>query len=225
MTLDTPYLLDLQNDIRQINLQIQALLGAGITVPFCDRLEDGKTPFNCPVRSFIGGVNGKDISALVPTLVGSTQGNTILVGSFSPNDAPYADLASNPEQLVTQLRQVILPNPISGPGIVPAAFDLGFTSASAPLYTERTFRALINQASVLTNKQCQRNTYYFNQTFSEPVMRTVKATLYGAARGGALPAALDNQYMKQGGWSVSSVMVGFNVEDCKTAGAKVDPDA
>ncbi|KAF7503934.1 hypothetical protein GJ744_003015 [Endocarpon pusillum] len=213
------------NDIRQGPLQIQALMGAGINVPYVDRLRDGKTPFNYPCRTFIGGVNGKDISAVVPALVGSTQGNSILVASFSPNDGPYAALASSPNEFEAQVRQVILPNPISGPGIVPAAFDLDFTSASPAQYAEDTFRALINQPTILTNTKCQRNTYYFNQTFRESVMRTGDATLYGPARMGAVPAELDNRYVEQGGYSASSVMVGFNAEDCASAGANVDPNA
>lgn len=214
-----------QNDIRQGPLQIQSLLSASISIPFTDRLGDKKTPFNYPVRNFIGGVNGKDVNALVPTLVGSAQGNKIFVASFTPNEAPYGTLASNPNELVAQVRQVILPNPLSGPGISPAAVDLDFVSASEPQYTERTFRALINQPSILTNPKCQRNTYYFNQTFSDPVLRTGTATLYGPARGGALPAALDNRYEGQGGFSASSVSVGFDVEDCKVAAANVDPNA
>ncbi|ERF74214.1 hypothetical protein EPUS_03404 [Endocarpon pusillum Z07020] len=213
------------NDIRQFSLQIQSLLSASIVIPFTDRLKDGKTPFSYPVRNFIGGVNGRDVNAVVPTLVGTAQGTNIFVASFTPNDAPYGALASDPNEFVAQVRQVILPNPLSGPGIAPAAVDLNFVSASEPQYTERTFRALINQPSILTNTKCQRNMYYFNQTFSDPVLRTGTATLYGPARGGVLPAALDKRYEGQGGLSASSVTVGFNVEDCEVAAANIDPNA
>ncbi len=206
-------------------LRIESLLGAAIIVPFTDRLKDGKTPFNYPLRNYIGGVNGKDIKAVIPTLVGTAQGTNIFIGGFEPDDGPYAPLASNPNEYVAQVQKVLLPNPISGPGVQPAAFDLNFVSASASQYTERTYRSMINQPSILTNTMCQRNTYYFNQTFSDPVMRIGNATLYGPARAGTLPAALENRYERQGGQSASAVMVGFDVEDCQTAAANVDPDS
>ncbi len=205
-------------------LQIQSLLSAAIIVPYTDRLRDGQTPFNYPVGNYIGGVNGQVPKALVPSFVGTAQGTNIFVGGFSPDDLPYAALASNPNEFVAQVRQILVPNSFSGPGLEPAVFDLNFGSASAPQYTDRTFRSLINQPSILTNTQCQRNTYYFNQTFSDPVMRTGTATLYGPLRAGALPAALEDRYERQGGYSASAIMVGFNVEDCRTAAANVDPD-
>ena len=161
---------------------------------------------------------------MLPSLVATTQGTSVLVGGFSPDDLPYAALASNPNEFVAQVRQVFVSNPFSGPGFEPAVFDLNFGSTSATQYTDRTFRSLINQPSILTNTLCQRNTYYFNQTFSDPVMRTGNATLYGPLRAGALPAALEDRYERQGGYSASAVMVGFNVEDCRTAAANVDPD-
>lgn len=56
-----------QNDIRMSALQLMdPLLGASIQVPYVDRLNDGETPFSFSVKQYIGGVNGKDISALVP---------------------------------------------------------------------------------------------------------------------------------------------------------------
>ena len=54
------------NDIRMSALEIDTLLGASIYVPFTDRLRDGKTPFTYPARNYIGGVNGMDLSGLVP---------------------------------------------------------------------------------------------------------------------------------------------------------------
>lgn len=47
-------------------LQIESLLGASVYVPYTDRLRDGRTPFQYAVQIYIGGVNGKDVQALVP---------------------------------------------------------------------------------------------------------------------------------------------------------------
>ena len=57
-----------QNDIRMFSLQIQALLSGAIYIPYTDRLKDGKTPFNYAIQNYIGGVNGQDISAYVPSM-------------------------------------------------------------------------------------------------------------------------------------------------------------
>lgn len=56
-----------QNDIRMSLLQLMdPLLGASIQVPYVDRLNDGKTPFLFSVKQYIGGVDGKDITSVVP---------------------------------------------------------------------------------------------------------------------------------------------------------------
>lgn len=47
-------------------LAIESLLGASVYVPYTDRLRDGRTPFQYAIQNYIGGVNGKDIQALVP---------------------------------------------------------------------------------------------------------------------------------------------------------------
>ncbi|KAL9038998.1 MAG: hypothetical protein Q9214_005056 [Letrouitia sp. 1 TL-2023] len=205
-----------QNDIRMINLKIDNLLGASIYIPYTDRLKDGKTPFNFPVQNYIGGVNGNDVQGAVPALVGTAQGTNIFVGAFHPNDNAYAPLASNPNEFVAQVNQVILPNDVSGPGLEPSAFDLDFISTRTPLYTAQTFHTLINQPAILTNTLCQRNTYYFNETFAAPVFRSGNATLYGPLEG-SVPAVLKGRYVKQGGYSASAEMLGFNAESCGDA--------
>ena len=58
----------LNSDIRMMKLQLQKpLLGGSITVPYVDRLRDGKTPFCFTVKQYIGGVNNDDVNALVPS--------------------------------------------------------------------------------------------------------------------------------------------------------------
>ncbi|KAL8730117.1 MAG: hypothetical protein Q9166_004316 [cf. Caloplaca sp. 2 TL-2023] len=213
-----------QNDIRMANLQIPFLLGGNIYVPYTDRLKDGKTPFNYAVQNYIGGVDGKDVQGLVPSLVGTLEGTTIFVASFAPNNDAYAPIASNPNEFTAQVKQVIIPNPISGPSVKPEAFDFDFITAKSPLYTARTFHAMINQPQTLNNLLCQRNPYYFNETFAEPKLRSGNVTLYGPTAGAA-PSALAGRYIKQGGYSASGEMVGYNPETCENAAARADPKA
>ncbi|KAL8706614.1 MAG: hypothetical protein Q9201_000361 [Fulgogasparrea decipioides] len=213
-----------QNDIRMANLQITALLGANIVVPYTDRLNDGKRPFNFPVQNYIGGVNGQDIMGVVPALVGTAEGTNIFVASFAPNNDAYAPIASNPNEFTAEVKKIIVPNPVSGPGVIPEAFDLDFVSARTPLYTDHTFHAFINQPQILTNLLCQRNLYYFNETFAAPVQRVGNVTLFGPTSG-SVPKALAGRYVRQGGYSASGEMVGYNAESCESAAARSDPKA
>lgn len=139
-------------------------------------------------------------------------------------DDAYAPIASNPNEFSTQVKSVILPNPISGPSVEPEAFDLIFTTATQPLYTTRTFHALVNQPAILTNTLCQRNVYYFNETFAEGVLRSGNATLVPPLAG-SVPAPLGGVYTRQGGYSASGVMVGYNAETCASAAANLDQEA
>ena len=57
----------LESDIRMSSLQLMSsLLQGSVRVPYVDRLGDGKTPFQFSVEQYIGGVNGQDVSGLVP---------------------------------------------------------------------------------------------------------------------------------------------------------------
>jgi hypothetical protein len=161
---------------------------------------------------------------LLPALVGSAEGTNIFIASITPSNDAYAPLTSNPNEYSTEIKQIILPNPISGPAVEPEVFDLDFITATSPLYTEHTFHALINQPEILNNGLCQRNTYYFNQTFSDAVLRSGNATLF-APMAGAAPAALAGVYTGQGGYSASGENVGYNAEACASAAANADPGA
>ncbi|CAO1602148.1 hypothetical protein XANCAGTX0491_005779 [Xanthoria calcicola] len=214
-----------QNDIRMGLLQIESLLGASVYVPYADYLRNGKTAFQYAIQNYIGGVNGKDVQALVPALVGSLGGTTIFVADFNPNNDAYAPIASNPAIYTARVKEVIIPNPISGPEVKPEAFDLAFSSTQTPLYTAKTFHNLINQPQILNNGLlCQRNPYYFNETFAEPRLRTGNVTVYGPPAG-ALPSKLAGRYVGQGGYSASGQMVGYTQESCASAAAKTDPKA
>lgn len=147
-----------------------------------------------------------------------------MVATITPNDDAYAPIASSPNEFSTEVKQVIVPNPISGPSVEPEAFDLDFITATNPLYSARTFHELINQPVVLTNGECQRNIYYFNNTFTEPVLRSGNATLVGPIAGN-VPTALAGQYSIQGGYSASAEVVGYNAEPCISSAENVDPYA
>ncbi|KAG7008238.1 hypothetical protein G7Y79_00006g018580 [Physcia stellaris] len=172
------------NDIRMINLQIAALKQGSISVPFVDRLKDGKTAFNYPLQNYIGGTQN-NLQAVIPTLVGTAEGTNIMVATITPLDNAYAPISSNPNEFSTEVKSVIVPNPVSGPGIIPEAFDLDFITAKSPLYTKHTFHTLVNQPQILTNTMCQRNTYYFNNTFTGEVLRSGNATLVPPLAGSA----------------------------------------
>ena len=160
-------------------------------------------------------------------LVGTAEGTSLFVGTITPLDNAYAPISSNPNEFSTEVKQVLVPQPPSGPGVIPEAFDLDFISAKKPLYTAKTFHVLINQPVILNNLlQCQRNTYYFNQTFTNGVLRSGNATLMPPTAGNA-PKELGGVYTSLGGYSASGENVGYNAEDCKAAATalKNDPDA
>ncbi len=155
-------------------------------------------------------------------VVATGTGTTVFVASFIPENEAYARVA--PDEFIAQVKQVIVPNAISGPEVKPEAFDLDFRTTRTPLYPDRTFHALINQPVILTNGFCQRNTYYFNETFTAPTSRSGNLTLYGPVAG-SLPQALAGKYTKQGGYSANGEIVGYNPETCSDAAARLDPKA
>lgn len=157
-------------------------------------------------------------------LVGTAEGTNIFVADITPKNDAYAPIASNPNEFSTEVKQVIVPNPISGPSVEPEAFDLDFITARTPLYTSHTFHALVNQPDILTNLLCQRNTYYFNNTFTAPALRSGNVTVVPPIAGGA-PKQLAGVYTKEGGYSASAEMIGYNAETCASAARNVDPES
>ncbi|KAL9584226.1 MAG: hypothetical protein Q9212_002255 [Teloschistes hypoglaucus] len=195
-----------------------------ITPDFSDKtlFPRGFPPGAHPV--VVSSAYNNDIRMFFLALVGSAEGTNIFVAQFAPTNDAYAPIDSNPNEFSARVQQVIVPNPASGPGIVPEAFDFDFVSTKTPLYTDHTFHSLLNQPLILTNGLCQRNTYYFNETFTNPTMRSGNVTLFGPPAGAA-PKVLAKKYIKQGGISASAELVGYNAELCKDASAKVDPMA
>ncbi|KAL6718571.1 hypothetical protein ACLMJK_004663 [Lecanora helva] len=197
---------------------MSSLLQGAIRVPYVDRLGDGKTPFQASIKEYIGGVNGQDVAGVVPAIVASLGGTTVFVASFVPNNAAYQPLNSA-DEFIAQIKKIIVPNPVSGPGVIEEGVDTDFFTASSTNYTAKTFHTLTNFPLILTNKLCQRNPIYFNETFTNPIFRNGKVTLYSP--GGAFPGV----YNSVAGYSASGTQIGYNAESCSSAAAKTDPKA
>ncbi|KAG4437811.1 hypothetical protein IFR05_006698 [Cadophora sp. M221] len=207
-------------DIRLSALQIDSLMSGSVYVPYVDRLKDGKTPFQYSTSAIIGGTDGKTLMGAVPALVSTLLGgNVLLEGQFVPDTAPYSEIS--PGQYSAQGKLSIVPNPLSGPGVIESIYDLDFTTAETPQYTEHTFHSIINQPVILNNGMCLRNTIYFNETFANPALRTGKVTLYSPP----LPPGFGGVYQKAGGSSAQGENVGYNAEGCVSAARNVDPAA
>lgn len=157
---------------------------------------------------------------MLPALVASlTGGNALFVGEFTPDTAAYSEIF--PGEYSTQGKLSIVSNPVSGPGVIESVYDLDFTTAQNPLYTQHTFHSVINQPVILNNGMCLRNTIYFNETFANPELRTGKVTLYTPP----LPTGFGGVYTGVGGFSAQGETVGYGAESCASAVQNVDPAA
>ena len=151
--------------------------------------------------------------------VGTLEGTTLFVASFVPNDGPYEQFSTPPPEYIAQVKDVIVPNPISGPSVIEEAIDTDFFTVPTSSFTAHTFHEVISQPLILTNGECQRNPNYFNQTFTKPIFRNGTVTLYSP--GGAFPGV----YYDVQGYSAASETVGYNPEECAVAAKKTDPKA
>ena len=152
-------------------------------------------------------------------IVASLGGTTVFVASFVPDDGPYQEISTSPPEYIAQIQDVVVPNPISGPGVIEEAVDTDFFTVSKSTFTVDTFHDFISEPLILTNGECQRNPVYFNQTFSDPVFRNGTVTLYEP--GGAFQGVYDSVQ----GYSASGETVGYNPESCSSAAANTDPKA
>lgn len=157
-------------------------------------------------------------------------GNPVRLGQFQPQNAAYQSAGAG--LLSTKVAWAIVPNPISGPGVYPEAFDSTFASTNAPRYSAGTFKHLINQPIILPSKLCQRNTYYFNNATAQPVFVNGNVTLGPGASGSSVlnsalqqgsPDGTSGVYTDVEGYSACAQNVGNNPEDCDQAGRTVDP--
>ena len=178
----------------------------------------------CRARSPVGAYHtspheDRDADQPVAIVATSLGGTTVFVASFVPDDGPYEEISTSPPEYIAQVKDVIVPNPVSGPGVIEEAIDTDFFTVSTSRYTAHTFHQVISQPLILTNGLCQRNPVYFNQTFTDPVFRNGTVTLYSP--GGAFADVYDSVQ----GYSASGESVGYNAESCSVAAAKTDPKA
>ena len=215
----------IQHDIRMAQLEIDDLTSSQIRVPCVDRLRDGRTRFQFPIGDLVGGANGMDLMSYVPSLVGSLENVPINPGRIFPDYQAYHPIA--PGLFSAQAKQMVAPNSVSGPGVVPAVADLEFGGTTAPGgYTAHTFHALVNQVTISTTLGgllCFRNLNYFNETDTGGTLRTGRATLYPVT--GLVPASFAGRYANVGGYSANSQNLGFMVQDCVSAAAQNDLSA
>lgn len=221
-----------QNDIRMtplnlVPLQIPSLMQAAIIVPYADVTKDGKTPINVPVNYYIGGTDGNDLASLVPAIVGAVplfEGTVIAPAKMVPNSAAVQSLPGGLYSF--QAKPFLLPNPVSGPGVVGEAFDLLYRLTSTSPYTARTFHALLNAPQLLDDGLCQRQSLFFNETFANPHMAVGNITLYREFLLDTPPSAIvgtyTNVYCYQANGELVATYVG---ETCPVAAARLDPAA
>ena len=219
-----------QNDIRMTALnvaplQIASLMQGSIIVPYTDVIGDGSTPIGVPVDFYIGGTNGQDLEAIVPSIASAVspfEGTTIFPATFAPNTEAVEGLPGGLNSI--EVKPYLLPNTISGPGVYAEAFDMLYKLTQTSPYTAHTFHSLLNIPQLLNNKKCQRNTLYFNETFAYPKMVVGNLTLYHQILL-TPPASLEGKHTDVYCYQANAVGVSSVGESCKEAAARMDPAA
>lgn len=237
-------------DIRMSALQIDgALFSTEIYAPYVS--SQGQGPVSASLVGYMAGGNssllgpqlGPLVAGLVPTIANPLLfgGTPLRLGKFIPADAAYA---INGNSLSTETKWAFVPNPASGPGVYPEVVDMIFNTARSPMYSDHTFKSLINQPILEPSGRCQRNQYYFNNATAMPELRQGNVTLGPGASGGPISGAADallqfqspnSTLMKASpdgktgiytgltGYTACAQNVGFNIEDCGSAVRNVDP--
>lgn len=221
-----------QNDIRMTALnaaplQIPALMQGSLIVPYADVTDDGKTPINVPVNYYIGGVNGMDLQALVPAIVGAVplfEGTVIAPAQTVPDTAAVQSLPNG--QYNFQVKPYLVTNPLSGPGVVSEAINLLYSLTSTSPYTPHTFHSLLNSPQLLDTGLCQRVTLYFNETFANPKSAVGQVTLYNQPFFDTPPKEIAGMYSNVYCYQANAELVASYVgESCPVAAARADPFA
>lgn len=201
-------MLAIKGDLRQ----------ASIIVPYCG-INGSPTPLNAPLIAYIAGTGDNPtagLAPLIPSAVASLFGISTTIGSFIPRDEPF-QMAG--QLFSSSVDAVAVPNPVSGPGVYPSAFDVLFGSEPAPKYPRSELKKvsksfvrkylidakyqLINLPYILNEPalelltpfgkaKCQRNTY-FNNYATAQVQNISGSVIFGEAVNGignVFPSAL-----------------------------------
>ncbi|KAK4495580.1 hypothetical protein PRZ48_012848 [Zasmidium cellare] len=224
----------LSSDIRMSALQIDGGLRTGQVYITYVSLNGSPSPLAAQASGYIAGENGPLPQGLVPTVATSLLfgGNPARLGEFSPEGPPYQSEGNG--ILSSQAKWALLPNPISGPGVYPEAFDFEFTHipASSSRYTAKGFKYLINLPQLLPTAQCQRSAYYFTNATANPVFSNGNVTFGPGADGSSattsalMAASADGSgiYADVDGFGGCAQSVGNNIQDCDEASAQTDPN-
>lgn len=222
----------LTDDIRMSALQIDGGLKTGQTYISYVSHNGSPSPLQAQVSGYIAGENGPLPNGLVPAIATGLLfgGNPARLGQFNPKAPPYAEADGI---LTSQAKWALVPNPISGPGVYPEAFDFEFTTTpQSTKYNAKTFKKLINLPTLLPTGQCQRNAYYFTNATAMPVFRNGNVT-FGPAADGNSPTSGTLMKASPGGvgintdvdgYSACAQQVGNNIQGCDEASAQTDPD-
>ncbi|KAF3033998.1 hypothetical protein E8E12_006108 [Didymella heteroderae] len=203
-------------DIRQSALQINGpLLTSSTMIPF--------KPLLAPLNAYIGGEDKNTLDALrlagiLPSIVSTLLGGIKLrLGDFFPPNAAYQ--ADGNGGFFANSKWVVLPNPISGPGVYPEAVDTAFKNTSDPRYSFNFWNSLVNQPVILKGAMtghCQQNSFFFNESTVSLQFRFGDATLGPAASGVSLTkSVLQGKYTNVLGFSACAQNVGFAAQKCK----------
>lgn len=92
------------------------------------------------------------LAAIVATAA-SAGGYKLFVSTFDPDTAPWTPLPNGENSIVT--KEILVPNPISGPGVYPSAVDLLFKTTNDPQAKPQLLKELLNQPAILPTGQCQ----------------------------------------------------------------------
>ncbi|KAF5721584.1 hypothetical protein FMUND_3536 [Fusarium mundagurra] len=207
---------------RTMSANTNSLMQGSLIVPFVDATKDGQTPIGIPVNYYIGGTNGQPLQAIVPNVASSVspfEGTTIFPATFSPDTSAARCLPNGFNSI--QVKPFLLPNTISGPGIYAEAFDISFKTTDSPPFTAHS---LLNIPQLLNTNKCQRNTVYFNESSSEPLMAVAEVTLYHQILA-TPPRGLEGVYLDVYCYSANRQVVSSVGEPCKVAAANMDPEA
>lgn len=217
------------NDIRMtalnlVPLQIDSLMQGSLIVPYLDVTKDGKTAIGAPAKFYIGGTNNQPLEAIVPSVaagISPFEGTTTFPATFVPDTAAAQSLPNG--FYSQQVKLVLVPNPVSGPGVIASAYDMLYALTKMSPYTDRTFHALLNIPQLLNNGKCQRNTVYFNESFADPKMAMGSVTLYYQLLAPTPPAGVQGQYEGVYCYQANGQSVSALAEDCAVAAANMDP--
>lgn len=73
-------------------------------------------------------------------VVGTLGGTTLFIAQFVPNNNAFQQVAGSPNEYFAQIKQVVVPNPVSGPGVIPEAVDTDFFTAGSKGYPLKFFK-------------------------------------------------------------------------------------